>query len=543
MVRDDISHFEFKDSRTPLEVALNTDAEQVMQTESGTSTIRDLLDRPLSTLWCCISWFASTGLFVVIVQFLGGPALGDSAESVYSTWSIAHLNLACAYPPSAHAYFPPNASPFASVAPLYPILSAIASAIARVGHSVAFPTTSALGANCSHAYVAIYRWSLASDALSTTLKFAYLGWFVLLAGVVVVLRASGRGHNGWEAVTLLTVALASPVYTSVSQYFHPQDLLAMGLILLAIGSALKSRWVWAGVLIGLSFTSQQYALLALAPLIVVVPANRRARFLCSTALSIAVIDGPFIIASAGRAFKTVLMGSSRLGILGSRHFHAYGGTVLFASRLRGVGLFVVARALPVVFAVAIALWAYKRLGPRVLEIEALLSLLATTLALRLAFEENLYGYYFMALTVLLLCGEDVRRRMSGKVLTWIGMVLVAFTPIPWFVYLRWEPRGLNLFMALPVLFEVIAVGSFLVGIRRRQYHWYLLAASVIVALTCFPPIYGNQWSIHSAPSWIWQIILVPTGLYLASDSLRTSLRDRRVSEASDSQLRPSTQFR
>jgi hypothetical protein len=217
--------------------------------------------------------------------------------------------------------------------------------------------------------------------------------------------------------------------------------------------------------------------------------------------------------------------------------------VLFASHLRGVELFVVARALPVVFAVVISVWARKRLGENVLEMGTLLSLLATTLGLRLLFEENLYGYYFMAMTVTLVCVEGVRHKMSGRVLTWIGLIMVGFTPIPWFVFLRWESRGLNLYMTLPVLFEAIAVISFVLRARRHQYRWYLVAASIVVALTCFPPLYGNQWSIHSGPVWIWQIILVPTGLYLASDELRTSIRNRRVSDVSNGELRPNSQFR
>ncbi len=405
------------------------------------------------------------------------------------------------------------------------MLSAIGSAILRVGHSVAFPTSSTLGVNCSNAYVAIYKWSIESGALSTTLKFAYLAWFVVMAGVVVVLRDAGRGRNGWEALSLLVLALASPVYASVSEYFHPQDLLAIGLILLAVGSGVRGRWVWAGVLLGLSFTSQQFALLAIAPLFVVVPRNQRMRLVLSTVLSVVVVDGPFIIASGGKALKTVLTGSNRLG---SSHFQAYGGTVLFASHLRGAGLFLVARALPVLCAIALAWWAYKRLGPAVTEIGTLLSLLATALGLRLVFEENLYGYYFMAMAVTLICAAGVFHRMSGRVLTWLGLVTVGFTPMPWFVELRWEPRGLNLFMALPVAFEVIAVGTFLLGARRRQYYWYLAAAAIVVALTCFPPLYGHQWSIQSTPSWIWQLILVPTGLYLASDSLRTAFRTGRT---------------
>jgi hypothetical protein len=147
--------------------------------------------------------------------------------------------------------------------------------------------------------------------------------------------------------------------------------------------------------------------------------------------------------------------------------------------------------------------------------------------MRLLFEENLFGYYFMALAVTLLCIDVVRGRLSGKTLVWIGMVMLAFDPIPWWLDLKWEMRGGNLFMALPTIFEVLVLAAFLWGALRHHFHWYLLASSIIVALTCFPPLWGRTWVPDFAPHWLWQIILVPTGLYLASDALRSAVRGHR----------------
>ncbi len=471
-----------------------------------------------------MGWFASTGIYVLIIQFLGGPAPGDSAQSVYSTWSIAHLNLACAYPPASHAYFPPNASPFASVAPLYPILTAIGSMLFRIGHSVAFPSGAALGVHCSNASVAIYKWSLASNALNPTLKLAYIGWLVVTIGVVVLLRVSGRGRSGWEVFTLLVLAIVPPVYTSVTSYFHPQDLVAMGLILLAVACAIRGQWMWAGACLGLSFASQQFALLAIAPFVVVVPRNRRVSLIAGIVIAAGIIDLPFVVASSGRALKTLMTGTNRLALVGGHHFHAAGGTVLFATHLRGAGVFLIARVLPIVCALAVSVWATKRFGSHVTDVEILLPLIATSLCMRLVFEENLFGYYFLAVAMILVCIEALRGQFSGRVLTWLGMVMLGFTPIPWWVYFKWEARGLNLFMVAPLIFEIIVVSAIIVGIRRHRFEWYLVAASIIVALTCFPPLWGKHWTIHFAPSWLWQLILVPTGLYLASASLRSAAR-------------------
>jgi hypothetical protein len=426
-------------------------------------------------------------------------------------------------------HFPADAQPFASVAPLYPFISGVVSTVLRIGHTVAFPTNVAMGAQCSSAYRAIYNWSLRSDALKPTLNIAFIGWLVLLAGAIVLIRTSGRGRNGWEAVSLLLLAIVPPVWMSVATFFHPQDLVTMGCVLLAVACAVRSRWALVGVLLGLAFASQQFALLAIAPLLVVVPSNRRLSLLASTVLTIGIVDGPFILLSSGRALRISFFGSSRLTIFGSSRFHAAGGTVLFATHLHGAGVFVIARVLPVLVAFAIAYWATRQLGPRILELETLLSLIATALCMRLVFEENLFGYYFMAVAVCLICIDALRSRISARVIVWLGMVFLAFNPIPWWLYLRWEVRGLNLYMALPIVFEVIVLSAFFLAARRRQFHWYLIASSIIVALTCFPPLWGTAWSGHFAPYWLWQIILVPTGLILASESLRSAIRGHRLS--------------
>jgi len=489
--------------------------------------LRALLDRPLSRAWCVTSWITSTALFVLVVQIFGGVSPGDSAESVYSTWSIAHLNLACAYPPASHFAFPNVSSPFASTSPLYPIMSAIASAIFRIGHSVPFPSNAAMGAHCSNAYVAIYRWSVASHALNPTLKFAYMGWFVLMASVVVLLRTIGRGRNGWEAVTLLLMAIVPLVWMCVATYFHPQDLLALSCIIFAVSGAARRSWTLVGVLLGLAFASQPFALLAIAPMIVISPRSHRLSLLAGTIATVAVIDGSFILLSSGRALKTAVFGSSRLTIFGGSRFHAAGGTVLFATHLHGASLFVVSRALPVVCAFAIAIWAARRLGSGIRDIDVLMSILATALCMRLVFEENLFGYYFVAVAVTLLCIEVARGRLSGKVLVWIGMVTFAFNPVPWWLYVKLEVRGDgNIFFALSTIFEVLLVAAFLSGALRRHVRWYLIASAVVVALTCFPPMWGRAWEPMFAPHWLWQIILVPTGLILASDSLRSAIRNQ-----------------
>ena len=151
-------------------------------------------------------------------------------------------------------------SPEAFVPPVWPLISGAFAALLRIGHSVPFPSQSALGPHCSTAMLAMYGWSVKSSAALTTVRLGYLSWFVFMAGVVALLRASGRGRCRWEPAALVLMACVPPLLATMLDYFHPQDLVAMGLMLGGLACARRGWWIWAGVLVGLAFTSQQFAL-------------------------------------------------------------------------------------------------------------------------------------------------------------------------------------------------------------------------------------------------------------------------------------------
>ena len=127
----------------------------------------------------------------------------------------------------------------------------------------------------------ISGWSIGAGALTNTLRIGYVGWFVLLGGIVSFLRASGRRRRGWEPATLLVVACLPPVWLCLVEYFHPQDLIAMGLALGALACARRDSWVAAGVLVILAFLSQQFAILVAVPLLVLAPAKRRPAYVAA----------------------------------------------------------------------------------------------------------------------------------------------------------------------------------------------------------------------------------------------------------------------
>ncbi len=85
---------------------------------------------------------------------------------------------------------------------------------------------------------------------------------------------------------------------------------------------------------------------------------------------------------------------------------------------------------PIVVALWLSWWAQRRVGVRILEPTMLVSLVGTCLALRLDFEEILWGCYFVALVVMPILLESVRARLRPMVVAWLLTVLLAFDPLP-----------------------------------------------------------------------------------------------------------------
>lgn len=480
------------------------------------------LDGPLAWGWCVGGWLLATVLFYALSATLGGPVVGDSIESTYSTWAIAHGNFSCAFPPPSSYHVPGITGPLDVAAPLYSLLSGALAALLRIGHAVAFPSTRALGAQCATAFSAMNRWSLRANATHSTLQLGYLVWIPLLAGVVTLIRVSGHGRRRWEPLAVTVMAVSLPVYECLVPIFHPQDLLSMGLIAAGVACALQRRWTLAGVLLGLAFTSQQFSLLVAAPLVVVAPRDQRVRFAVGATVAVAVVALPLIVASSGRAARAVLLGSSRAGFIHS----SAGGTVLWELHLHGVVLFAISRVAPIVAAGALAWWARRRLGDSVLEPVALVSLIATALCLRLVFEVNLFPYYFMAVSVMLIVLTLVQRCRLGPVVAWLSLATLAFYPLPWVLAYADQSKGLELYQALPYGVVVVMAIIALLGALRHRVRWYLFAWLIVVFLTCVPQIWGLTSMFRVIPYWAWQLILVPPALYLCVEPLVSRVRHR-----------------
>jgi hypothetical protein len=474
-----------------------------------TAALSSWLERPLSAWWCALGWLASTAIFVAIVQLLGGPSNGDASFTSGSTWAIAHGQFTCAFPRSA-----------ISVAPLYPMLSGALAATTRLGHATAFPSGAALGPSCDRALRAFNAWSSRAGTLTDTLRIGYVGWIILLVGVVAVLRACGRGRCCWEPATLAVVACLAPVWMCVESYFHPQDLVAMGLALVSLACARRNRWIGAGILIALAVLSQQFAVLVAVPLLVVAPPLRRPHFALAALATALLASLPLIIASSGQAARDVLMGTGDSTL--------NDGTLVAELHLGGASLFALSRLAPLVLSLLLGIWVVHRLGrAAALEPTALVALVALSLSLRLLFETSLYGYYLMALAVTLVLLDVVQGRFRPALVVWLVVVSLACLVGPNSQPVFWlRPSwGVTVRHVLPPAVLVLAVvfigAAFLArGLHRKLFVWIALATAAVFAWTSADEAF---WSPFVAVSW--QVVLVLSGIALAAGPLYGRLRE------------------
>jgi hypothetical protein len=342
----------------------------------------------------------ATLVFVTWIAATGGPNQADSDQSTVAVVAIARGQFHCAYPRDEQTPTPP----------LYPMLAGAVVAAAGLDGPKVNPTFD-LGPDCRSGAAILGQ--LTPHHVRQVLWVGVIGFLALLAGFIALLRAAGRGRCWWECLGVLLLACLVPVIESVATFFHPNDLLAMGLVLGAMACCLSSRWAWAGVLVGAACMAHQFALLVAVPLAVLAVTERRFRFVVAAVATAGVI--------AVTALGLTGWGAIR-AIVGEGIAPTSAVTWVDHLGLSNNGLAVVSRILPLVLAGALALIAARRLGREIHTPSLFCELLALCLGLRLVFEINLVGYRFMAYVVMLLVIELVNARVRWVVVAWVVAV-------------------------------------------------------------------------------------------------------------------------
>ncbi len=154
-----------------------------------------------------------------------------------------------------------------------------------------------------------------------------------------------------------------------------------------------------------------------------------------------------------------------------------------------------------------------------------ISLLATSLSLRLVFEEGLFGYKFMALAVMLILLAVVRGRIRGRFVAWLALATLAFNPIPGGIAINARWWGEHAAAALPLACIIVVLVLIVRDAVLRRIRWYLVVWFVIA--TC-AFLQWPLWSLDSIraqlPLWFWQLVLLPTGVVMAVSPLVSAAR-------------------
>ena len=206
---------------------------------------------------------------------------------------------------------------------------------------------------------------------------------------------------------------------TIVEYFHPEDLVALGLVLAALAAALRQRWLAAGLLVGLACCSKRVHAPGRGP-----PRRGRSsrasrlRFgLAAVAVPVALVV-PLGVAMGRGVWKAVLGTTATPG--GT-------GTLVGRLNLHGLSLTAVSRA---------TARRHPRGGaarpatprPTSRRTRPDVGVDRDRLALRMLFEVNVFGYYFMALAVVLITIDIVSGRLRIETIGWVVAVAGFFRP-------------------------------------------------------------------------------------------------------------------
>jgi hypothetical protein len=238
-----------------------------------------------------------------------------------------------------------------------------------------------------------------------------LSWLILAIGGLALLRAADADTPARMAALLALVAFLPAAASAIVQLYHPQDMVSLGLALLAMAQLLRHRYVAAGLLFGAAVVTKQYAVLFVLPALVVAPDNwRRAKVAGAAVVVFVVVMTPFFVA-APQATLENLSGFSAGGAVS-------GATVLALAGWSTTVVSAIARDTPVLFAGGICVWAFLRRGPWLRRPEALLALCLACVGSRLVFESVIFPYYLLATSVVFFVLDLVAKRSPHRSLAW-----------------------------------------------------------------------------------------------------------------------------
>ena len=144
------------------------------------------------------------------------------------------------------------------------------------------------------------------------------------------------------------------------------------------------------------------------------------------------------------------------------------------------------------------------------------------LSLRLVFEQQLFGYYYLALSVSLLLLDVVRGRIRVSLVAWLAtmsMVYVVDSDALQLLRSPWSNVAEDL---IPLAVIALAIALIVDTVRRRGrvpmlVFWFAMIAAALI-------VWDETDVLGLPPTWFWQVVFVPLGIVLAARPLLGEVR-------------------
>lgn len=279
--------------------------------------------------------------------------------------------------------------------------------------------------------VGTYRWGALPCLLSVAVLAIWLGRI-----------ATRRGSGRLAPVLIAVLSLINPIVNDALYFGHPEELLTASLAIGALVAACEGRVTLTAVLTGLAVATKQWALLIVAPSILVLD-RQRVRALITAAGVALVATLPMIIANAGsfhhalnyistpQPVVTIFNWLYPLSPVTSVHLSNIFGDarMIEAHRILGIES-TFSRPLITVLGLALPLYLWWR-GGRRLRVEELLISTAIVFVLRCALDPGSMPYYHVPILLTLMALDALagRRLPVAGFAAW-GFAFVVLDRIP-----------------------------------------------------------------------------------------------------------------
>jgi hypothetical protein len=266
---------------------------------------------------------------------------------------------------------------------------------------------------------------------------------VAVLALVLVRRMGDRGRSTGVRALVLGLCVANPVTLRALETGHPEELLCAALAIGAVLAARDRRTVLAGVLLGLALATKAWAVLAIGPVLLALPARRVVALALAGGVAAAVLAP---IALAAPHATTLVVAASTTGqifvpwqlfwMLGEAGHVVIGGDGLpkpAGYRVPPEWLSPLTHPLIAFLVVPLSLlWARVRGAAARIDGEQVLALLALLLLLRCVLDPWNVVYYELPFLLALLAWEALCRpdRPPILALAATAMVWVTFEQAP-----------------------------------------------------------------------------------------------------------------